>query len=75
MSITIYLLGDIHRIMYGTLTINDGIVTINGVSHHKRVVGMDSSSSRTGNTSGDGGIKAFATREGKDGYNHTQCQE
>ena len=33
-----------------------------------------SSTSHTGSTSGDGGVKAFAARKGKDDYNHTQCQ-
>ena len=33
-----------------------------------------SSTSHTGSTSGDGRVKRFAARKGKEYYNHTQCQ-
>mgnify|MGYP003546029310 CR=1 FL=1 len=51
------------------LTHEDTIMENNGV------VGVGSRTSRTGSTSGNGGVKAFATREGKEYCSHTQCQD
>ena len=45
-----------------TITDNEGIVRVG------------SGTSRTGSTSGNGRVKAFATREGKEYCSHTQCQ-
>ena len=45
------------------------------ISNDDSVRGMDRSTSRTGSTSDYSRVKAFATREGKDGHNHTQCQD
>ena len=39
------------------------------ITDNERIVGVGSS------TSGDGGVKAFATREGKEYCSHTQCQD
>ena len=44
------------------------------ITDNERIVGVGSSTSRTGSTSGNGGVKAFAAREGKEYCNHTQCQ-
>ena len=44
------------------------------ITDNERIVGVGSSTSRTGSTSGNGGVKAFATREGKEYCSHTQCQ-
>ena len=45
------------------------------ITDNERIVGVGSSTSRTGSTSGGGGVKAFATREGKEYCSHTQCQD
>ena len=58
----------IYGITRHILTNEDAVVDDNGI------VGMGSSTSHTGSTSGDGGVKRFAARKGKDDYNHTQCQ-
>ena len=39
-----------------------------------KVLKCYSSTSHTGSTSGDGRVKRFAARKGKEYYNHTQCQ-
>ena len=59
----------IYGITRHILTNEDAVVNNNGV------VGMGSSTSHTGSTSDDGGVKAFAARKGKECYNHTQCQD
>ena len=51
------------------LTHKDAITDDNGV------VGVSSSTSRTGSTSDDGRVKAFAARKGKEYCSHTQCQD
>ena len=45
------------------------------ITDNERIVGVGSRNSRTGSTSGDGRVKAFATREGKEYCSHTQCQD
>ena len=45
------------------------------ISNDDSVRSMDRSTSRTGSTSDDSRVKAFAAREGKDGHSHTQCQD
>ena len=45
-----------------TITNNDG------------VVGVGSGTSHTSSTSSGGGLKAFATRKGKECHSHNQCQ-
>ena len=74
-AVPIHLFGDIDRVVDGALTVDDGVVTIEGVAKNEGVVGVGSRTSRTSSASHYSGIKAFATREGKGGYNHTQCQE
>mgnify|MGYP003463323438 CR=1 FL=1 len=74
-GVAVHFFGDIHGIVDSTLAVDDGVVAIDCVSLHNGVVGVGSSTSRTSSTSHYSGIKGFATREGKDGYNHTQCQE
>ena len=59
----------IYGITRHKLTHEDAVVDDNGV------VSVDSSTSHTGSTSGNGGVKAFAARKGKECYNHTQCQD
>lgn len=44
------------------------------ITDNERIVGVGSGTSRTGSTSGDGRVKAFAAREDKEYCNHTQCQ-
>ena len=44
------------------------------IMDNERIVRVGSRTSRTGSTSGGGGVKDFATREGKEYYSHTQCQ-
>lgn len=61
--------------MYGAFTVDDGVVAINGVAKNEGVMGVGSSTSRTSSTSNDSGIKASATREGKEYCSHTQCQD
>ena len=67
-SVTVLYAVTIYGITRHILTHEDAVVDDNGV------VGMGSSTSHTGSTSDDGGVKAFAARKGKDDYNHTQCQ-
>ena len=74
-AVPIHLFGDIDRVEDGALTVDDGVVAINGVAKNEGVVGVGSSTSRTSSTSNYSGIKAFATREGKDGHSHTEYQE
>jgi hypothetical protein len=50
------------------LTNEDAITNYNGV------MGVDSGASRTSSTSSGGGLKAFATREGKECHSHNQYQ-
>lgn len=45
------------------------------ITDNERIVGVGSGTSRTGSTGGEGGVKAFATREGKEYCSHTQCQD
>ena len=45
------------------------------IADDKGIVGMGSSTSHTGSTSGDGRVKASAAREGKEYYSHTQYQD
>ena len=73
-GVAVHFLGDIHRIMDGALAVDDGVVTINGVAKNKGVMGVGSGTSHTSSTSSGGGIKAFATREGKECHSHNQCQ-
>ena len=44
------------------------------IAEEYRIAGMDSCTSHTSSTSNGGRAKAFATREGKEYYTHTQCQ-
>ena len=74
-AVAVHLFGDVDGIVDGALAVDDGVVAIEGVAKNKGVVGVGSSTSRTSSASHYSGIKAFATREGKGGYNHTQCQE
>ena len=67
-SVTVLYAVTIYGITRHILTNEDAVVDDNGV------VGMGSSTSHTGSTSGDGRVKAFAARKGKECYNHTQCQ-
>ena len=68
-SVTVLYAVTIYGITRHILTNEDAVVDNNGV------VGMGSSTSYTGSTSDDGGVKAFAARKGKECYNHTQCQD
>lgn len=52
-----------------------GRMAIESVTENNGVVGVGSGTSRTGSTSGNGGVKAFATRKGKGYYNRTQYQD
>ena len=45
------------------------------IAEEYRIAGMDSCTSHTSSTSNGGRAKAFATREGKEYYTHTQCQD
>ena len=45
------------------------------ITEEYRIAGMDSCTSHTSSTSNGGRAKAFATREGKEYYTHTQCQD
>ena len=74
-AVAVHFFGDIDRIEDGALAVDDGVVAVNRVAKNEGVVGVGSSTSRTSSTSHYSGIKAFATREDKDGYNHTKCQE
>ena len=74
MAVTVHLLGDKDRIVDSALAVDDGVLAVEGVTENNGVVGVGSSTSRTGSTSGNGGVKAFATRKGKEYYSHTQCQ-
>ena len=67
-SVTVLYAVTIYGITRHILTHEDAVVDDNGV------VGMGSGTSHTGSTSGNGGVKAFAARKGKECYNHTQCQ-
>ena len=68
-SVTVLYAVTIYGITRHILTNEDAVVDNNGV------VGMGSSTNHTGSTSGDGGVKRFAARKGKECYNHTQCQD
>ena len=72
MSIAVDFFGDIDRVMDGAFAVDDGVVAINGVAKNEGVMGVDSSTSHTSSTSNDSGIKAFAAREGREYYTHTQ---
>ena len=74
-AVAVHFFGDIDRIQNSTLAVDDGVVAINDVALHNGVVGVSSSTSRTSSTSHYSGIKAFATREDKDGHSHTEYQE
>ena len=74
-AVAVHLFGDVYGIVDGALTVDDGVVTIEGVALHNGVVGVGSRTSRTSSASHYSGIKAFATREDKDGYSHTEYQE
>ena len=73
-GVAVHFFGDIHRVVDSALAVDDGVVTINGVAKNEGVMGVDSGASRTSSTSNDSGIKAFATREGKECHSHNQCQ-
>jgi hypothetical protein len=60
MAVTVHLLGDKDRIEDSALAVDDGVLAVEGVTENNGVVGMGSSTSRTGSTSGDGRVKAFA---------------
>jgi hypothetical protein len=45
------------------------------ITDNERIVGVGSRTSRTGSTSDDGRVKAFAARKGKEYCSHTQCQD
>ena len=68
MAVTVHLLGDKDRIVDSALAVDDGVLVVEGVTENNGVVGVSSS------TSGDGRVKAFATRKGKEYCSHTQCQ-
>ena len=74
-AVAVHFFGDIDGIVNSTLAVDNGVVTIEGVSLHNGVVGVGSSTGRTSSTSHYSGIKAFATREDKDGHSHTEYQE
>lgn len=74
-AVAVHFLGDIHGIVDSALAVDDGVVEHNAIVLYYGVVGADSGTSRTSSTSDDSGVKAFATREGKEYYSHTQCQD
>ena len=67
-AVPIHLFGDVDRVVDGALTVDDGVVAINGVAKNKGVMGVGSSTSRTSSASHYSGIKAFATYAHKAHY-------
>ena len=72
--IAVHFFRDIDCIVDSALAVDDGVLAVESVTENNGVVGVGSRTSRTGSTSGNGGVKAFATREDMDGHNHTQYQ-
>ena len=73
LMVAINLLGDVNRIVDSTLAVDDTVASVDSSAIY-------SSTSRTSSTSssgtiGYGGVKAFATREGKEYCSQAQYQD
>jgi hypothetical protein len=75
-SITVHFFGDIDGVVDSALTVDNGVVAVNGVADENRIDILTDGTVRAEPLAFNyNRVKASAAREGKEYYNHTQCQD
>ena len=75
LMVAINLLGDVNRIVDSTLAVDDTVASVDSSAIYSSTSSTSRTSSTSSGTSGYGGIKAFATREGKEYCSQAPCQD